>query len=78
MARKKKNDESVTATEVWPKVTEGSHSTRTEYEDGRVEFVTHWEALERDVRDAIRAYETTNFVGDLALGQRPKTRARKK
>ena len=43
---------------VWPKVTIGSHSTRTEYEDGRVEFVSDWEALQRDVRDAIASYES--------------------
>lgn len=41
----------------WPKVTVGSHSTRTEYEDGRVEFVTDWDALQRDVRSAIASYE---------------------
>lgn len=42
----------------WPKVTVGSHSTRTEYEDGRVDFITDWEALKRDVRDAIASYES--------------------
>ena len=41
----------------WPKVTVGSHSTRTEYEDGRVELVTDWEALQRDVREAIASVE---------------------
>lgn len=44
----------------WPKVTVGSHSTRTEYEDGRVDFVTDWEALQKDVREAIAAYEAEN------------------
>lgn len=43
----------------WPKVIVGSHSTRTEYEDGRVEFVSDWEALQRDVRAAILKYEST-------------------
>lgn len=42
----------------WPKITVGSHSTRTEYEDGRVDFVTDWEALQRDVREAIASYES--------------------
>lgn len=51
--RKKKEVE----TETWPKVTVGSHSTRTEYEDGRVELVTDWEALQRDVREAIASIE---------------------
>jgi len=40
--RKKKEVE----TETWPKITVGSHSTRTEYEDGRVDFVTDWDALQ--------------------------------
>jgi len=54
MARKKKEE----TTESWPKVTIGSHSTRTEYEDGRVDFVWDWEALQRDVREAIASVET--------------------
>lgn len=54
MARKKKDDSAAE----WPKVTIGSHSVRTEYEDGRVEFVTDWEALQRDVREAILKYES--------------------
>lgn len=54
MARKKKDD----AVTEWPKVTIGSHSVRTEYEDGRVDFVTDWEALKRDVREAILKYES--------------------
>ena len=52
MVRKTKEDSTV-----WPKVIRGSHSTRTEYEDGRVDFVTHWDELERDVREAISSYE---------------------
>ncbi len=58
MARKKKEE----TTEVWPKVIQGSHSTRTEYEDGRVEFVTDWDALQRDVREAIAEYERSKLV----------------
>lgn len=44
---------------IWPKIVVGSHSTRTEYEDGRVEFVSDWAALKRDVQAAIHAYEST-------------------
>ena len=51
MATKKK------ATE--PVVIRGSHSTRTEYPDGRVEFVTHWEELQRDVAEALASFEST-------------------
>lgn len=44
--------------EVWPKVIQGSHSTRIEYEDGTVEFTTDWEALKNDVAKAIAEYES--------------------
>lgn len=53
MAGKKKENTS----EVWPKVIQGSHSTRTEYEDGRVEFVSDWDALQRDVKEALANVE---------------------
>jgi hypothetical protein len=42
-----------------PVVIRGSHSTRTEYPDGRVEFVTHWDELVRDVTEALAEYEAT-------------------
>jgi hypothetical protein len=61
-------------TETWPKVTQGSHSTRTEYENGRVEFVTDWEALQRDVRNAIADYEMTQSESAI----RTKTARKKK
>lgn len=48
--------------EIWPKVTVGSHSIRTEYEDGRVDFVTDWEALKRDVHNALTEYESSAKV----------------
>lgn len=54
MATRKKKEN---VTEAWPKVTVGSHSTRTEYEDGSVDFVWDWEALQRDVREAIASVE---------------------
>lgn len=60
-------------TDNWPKVTVGSHSTRTEYEDGRVELVTDWEALQRDVRAAILEYESNIS----AVETTPKTRKKK-
>lgn len=50
----------------WPKVTVGSHSVRTEYEDGRVDFVTDWDKLAKDVREAIAEYEQKKIV-DAAL-----------
>ena len=36
-----------------PIVTVGSHSVRTEYPDGRVEFVSDWDKLKRDVEAAL-------------------------
>ena len=69
MARTKKS-----TNETWPKVIQGSHSIRTEYEDGRVEFESDWEALQRDVREAIASVETTQ--GDTNVKTR-KTRKSK-
>jgi hypothetical protein len=57
--------------ETWPKVTVGSHSVRTEYEDGRVELVTDWEALQRDVRAAIAKYEA-NIPAATIKQEKPK------
>jgi hypothetical protein len=45
-----------------PIVIRGSHSTRTEYPDGRVEFVTHWDELVRDVTEALAEYDKTKVV----------------
>lgn len=39
-----------------PKVIRGSHSIRTEYPDGRVEFETIWEELVNDVNQALKEY----------------------
>ncbi len=82
MARKKKTDvnsqitDAVTAkNEVWPKVIQGSHSTRTEYKDGRVEFVTDWEALKRDVQNALTEYEKTVKVNTNVTKRKKKNEA---
>lgn len=68
MATRKKKDE-------WPKITVGSHSTRTEYEDGRVDFVTDWDALQRDVREALASVENNDNVATAAAPK--KTRKNK-
>lgn len=57
MVRKKKTE--VAVQDIWPKIIKGSHSIRTEYEDGRVEFETDWEALKRDVQNALTEYENS-------------------
>lgn len=56
---KKKSKSVVKEKEVWPKIIRGSHSTRTEYEDGSIEFVTHWDELVRDVQNALTEYENS-------------------
>jgi hypothetical protein len=43
--------------EVWPKVTVGSHLTVTTYENGKTELKWDDEALARDVREALENYE---------------------
>jgi hypothetical protein len=69
MATKKKKD----TTELWPKVIQGSHSTRTEYEDGSVDFTWDWEALQRDVREAIASVENKTTV----VEEKPKRKGKK-
>lgn len=78
MVTKKKTKAEIVIEENWPKVVKGSHLTVTTHSDGRTELVWDDAALERDVRDAIRAYESTNLVGALALGKKPVTKIRKK
>lgn len=56
MATRKKINE-----EVWPRVVKGSHSVRTEHEDGRIEFTQDWDALARDVSLAL-ANQTNTVV----------------
>ena len=45
----------------WPKINQGSHLTVKTFEDGRTELVWDDEALARDVREAIEAYELTQL-----------------
>jgi hypothetical protein len=49
MSRRKSKDET------WPRITQGNHSTITEYEDGRVEIETNWEVLAQEIDQAIAA-----------------------
>ena len=60
-----------------PKVVKGSHLTVTTHPDGRTELEWDDEALMRDVQDAINAYQATELVGTLALGQKPKRKTKK-
>lgn len=63
--------------EIWPKVIQGSHSLRTEYQDGRIEFVTDWDALTRDVKQALLEYESTIPVSDTKVEKIKKTKNKK-
>lgn len=45
-----------------PTVIRGSHSTRTEYPDGRVEFITHWDELKRDVDEALATIKVVEIT----------------
>ena len=65
MAKKKVSTE--------PVVIRGSHSTRTEYPDGRVEFETHWDELKRDVEKAL-----ASVAGQMKPAVKAKTVKRKK
>jgi hypothetical protein len=53
-------------------VIEGSHSTRTEYLDGHVKFVTHWNKLMHDVREALAGWDAAN-PADMVKKPRGKT-----
>lgn len=80
MTRKKKSDalKGITVEDKlqeWPKITVGSHSTRIEYEDGRVEFTTDWEALQRDVRNALTEYEQSVTVNTVKTKRKKKNEA---
>jgi hypothetical protein len=56
VAKKKKADSGN-----WPKINQGSHLTVTTFEDGRTELAWDDAALEREVREAIAAYELENL-----------------
>jgi hypothetical protein len=49
----KKNSTKKASDSVWPKVIQGSHSTITEYEDGRIDMTWDWNKLNKDINDAI-------------------------
>lgn len=57
MATRKKKEKLEAVSESWPKVTQGSHLTVTENEDGSVDMAWDDEALARDVRNAIASLD---------------------
>lgn len=56
-----------------PVIIRGSHSTRIEHPDGRVEFETHWDELKRDVEEAL-----AEFVKTFKEAETPKKTKKKK
>lgn len=50
-----------TKKEKTPIIIEGSHSTRIEHPDGKIEFTTHWDKLVMDVRQALAEYELSQM-----------------
>lgn len=63
MATRKKKAPVKVEVPTWPKVIEGSHSTRIEHEDGSVEMFTDYEKLLEDVKKAIAQYEKKKKKG---------------
>ena len=58
----------------WPKITQGSHLTVKTFEDGRTELIWDHDALQRDVEEAITAYETLPAAGKIAKKSKVKTK----
>jgi hypothetical protein len=61
MATKKKLIKE-TSNPSWPKVTQGSHSTITEHEDGRVDMTWDWDKLNKDINDAISQWSESQKI----------------
>lgn len=75
MPRKKKTEE-VLNTEIMPKIIQGSHSTITEYRDGRVEMTWDWDKLNKEINDAIQLL--TNQTGETpSTGRKEQTKSKK-
>lgn len=64
-----------TKSETWPKVVKGNHLTVTTHENGKTELVWDDDALLKEVRDAIMAYELANLKP--AVKAKAITRAKK-
>jgi hypothetical protein len=58
-----------------PKVIVGSHSVRTEYPDGRVEFESDWDKLKADVESALNEFASGKTSETL---EKPKKTRKKK
>ena len=68
------------ATRKTKKITEavverGSHSTRTVHPDGRIEFETHWDELQRDVKKALEDFEKNKKPAKITTSRTKKTKS---
>jgi hypothetical protein len=59
MARKNNTSTTNSKKQEWPKIQKGSHSIRTEYEDGTVTFEHDWKALQKDITETLTEYENS-------------------
>ena len=71
MAAKKKIKEPVQEQTVWPKVTQGRHSTWIEHENGQVEYQPDWTLLGKEIEEAINMY---NNGSEISLPKDKKTK----
>jgi hypothetical protein len=74
--RKKKTDSDNQSARGWPRITEGSHLTVIEHENGRRELIWDDDALMRDVRAAILKAESTIPVAE-TNSKRPRRTTKK-
>ena len=85
MARKKKTvktgidevaqlvaEETLTDTDTWPKIIQGSHLTITEHENGKVDMTWDWDQLNKDINNAINKEQPTS-IGGVTNQESPKT-----
>lgn len=75
MATRKKKS---TTVEIEPTTVVGTHLTVITDNFGKTTLIWDDEALLQEVRDAINAHETTELVGALSLGEKPKKTAKPK
>lgn len=61
MAKKKQIQEKIETIE-YPKVTEGTHSTFIEHENGDVEHLIDWDKLAEEINKVLTEYENSSNI----------------
>jgi hypothetical protein len=77
MVTKKKSTKEI-LNSIWPKVTQGSHTTIIEHEDGRVDMTWDWDKLNKDINDAINQQSTSQKINSDSSGQTSKGNSKSK